>query len=350
MRKKQVQEMMKQIQLAFDDITKFQAKYGTTQGMVEQDKNKYWYGNENPDQYGEAEGSEFLIKDITRSELLFSRMIMTWKMFNRTAFEELFTGKDVTKAFKDRVGDRLFGGQVAAFIDKTTSQLIVENFTYETSDISPITNLPTIITIISDKQHLNGIKLSVKKAAIGFNNSLRVSELAYDMPQMEMIVNSYMALALSIRRAKPKTFIAGMDDDTLASDIKRAIESDNWIEFLNISAKQLQQLDIRFETGFKDKMEMIMGSLADFIKFKGFSSNGLILKKERQTETELNNNDEFKHYLVYNKIQERVEFAEQCREKLGVDINYDGTELLQELKGGEQCQDHSADKNVSDKE
>lgn len=338
-----------QVMKAFDKITEYEAKYGTTQGTREQNKELFWYGGENPDDYSH-DGSDFMVKDITRSELLFARLLDTWRRFNRTAMGEEWKGNDITKALKDRIEGNLFESQVAVFRHPISGDLVAEMFTWEEQDLNVVTNLPNKIKIVSTNKSINGIELPVEEVAIGFNTSSRTSELAFDMPNMEMIINSYMALALTIRRGKPKTLIAGMDDDTLAYDIKRAIESDEWIEFLNISAKQLQQLDIRFDNSFKEKMEMVLGTVGDFIKFKGWNTNGLIMKRERQSESELDNNNEFKHFLVWNKIVERQELAKQIQEKLGANITYDGEELLAILKGEVECQEDSQDKSSQEQE
>lgn len=346
---KKNKELLKQINEAFDKQVQFLAKYGNKQGARENNKELYWYGTDKPETYG-SEDDQFIMTDISRSELIYARFVKVWKELNRTAFGEEWKGDIVTKGLKDRIEDRLFNGQVALFKHPITGDIVAESFSFKMEDLNCITNLPDKIIIESETASINGLELSHKDCAIGFNTSSRVGELAYDMPQLEMIINSYMSLAMTIKRSKPKTFIAGMDDDTLASDIKRAVESDSWVEFLNISAKQLQQLDIRFENDFKGKMEMIMGTVADFIKFKGFNTNGYILKRERQSETELDNNDEFKHYLVFNKIMERKELAEQAKKNLDINIEYSGDELLKELRGETECQDQQQDKKTSDKE
>lgn len=340
-------ELIKQVNLAYDKIVKMEAKYGTTQGEREKNKELFWYGSEAPDSYDNSETGDydFIVKDISRSELIFARFVKTWRELTRTAFGEEWQGTDITKALKDRIEQRLFEGQVAVFRHPVTNNLVAENFTYDNDHLNIETNLPSKITIVSDNASIDGLELKDANVAIGYNNSSRTSELSHDMPQLEMIVNSYMALAMTIKKSKPKTLIAGMDDDTLAYDIRRAVESDNWIEFLNISAKQLQQIDIRFDNGFKDKMEMIIGSVADFIKFKGFNTNGYILKRERQSESELDNNDEFKHYLVYNKVMERQHLAEQIQEKLGGNITYEATELMEIVKGDSECQEDEVSKN-----
>lgn len=348
--KRNPEETLKEVKEVFNKHVEFNALYGKQQGGIEHNRSLYWYGLENMSQattswLGTDTSTDFIFKDISRSELVYQKFIGTIKMLNRTAFGEEFVGDDATKYLKDALEAHLFNGQVAVFREPKTGEIVASSFTYDTSDLMAHNNLPTKVRIVSDKAIINGIELKIKNVALGWNNSNRVSEIAYDLTDIEMIINSTMSLSMAIKKSKPKTLIAGDEDNTLAADIYKAITSDNWIEYVPVGVKELQQMDIRFDTGFKEKMEMVIASVSQYLKWKGWETNGLINKKERQTEHEISNNDEFKHFLIWNKIVERKELAEQMKEKLGMNIEYDGNALLDLLREkDESCEEQDNEK------